>query len=466
MRRGIPVVLVAAVLVVSIVANVLADDFSDHGAWFPAMNIQVDRPVTSPFFLPDGRVFVSARTPRMYDPYTGEITIGTPHPEAHVEFGTGWRQDTRVLAADGRVFVAGGVYDAGVSPGSTGSTDRATMYDPVSDDWTDISDMPERRSSHSLTLLKDGSILAAGGEQAGGIPLGSATYSLPGAVRYIPADDEWQATGELNEPRISQQSVLLDDGRVLIVGGRTGPAELASTVEVFDPEADSWEILVDEIPDGLEPVQAIGMPDGTILVLGGFDSDIEDNPIHDGTNAWSLDPSTGNFERLASMNQRRDGFRSVLLSDGSVLAAGGYDPGAAGHDPVNSAERYLPDLDEWRVVSPMEHSRQRHQMVALDENAQGAAALVVGGVDSLTEVGDPEVFYLEPPGIADRQPPPSTDVLSHRYYPITGYYLSHGFKDFWDTGGGLPVFGYPLTTEFDEFNPELEEDRTSQYFER
>lgn len=458
---------VSLLMVFPALATVQAQNAEEElGTWFPTMNIQVDRSVTSSFVLPDGRVFVSARTPRMYDPYSGDITIGTAHPEANLEFGTGWRQDTRILAADGRAFIAGGIYDAGISPGSTGSTDRAAMYDPQSDVWNDVAMMPERRSSHSLTLLEDGSILAAGGERAGGIQIGMATYVLPGAIRYVPEESGWTDAGELNEPRINHQSVKLDDGRVLIVGGRSGPAELASTVEVFDPEENSWEILVDEIPDELMAVQAIAMHDGKILVLGGFDSETDDNAIRDGTNVWLLDPETGGIERLASMNEPRAEFRAAILNDGSVLVTGGYDAGAGGRDPINTAELYIPNADEWQAVSSMERARQRHQMLALGEDAQGASALVVGGVDSQTEIGAPEVFYLDPPGIADRQPPPSISLPSHRYYPIVGHFLSHGFKDFWDRSGGLPVFGYPLTTEFDEYNPELDADRTSQYFER
>jgi hypothetical protein len=52
------------------------------------------------------------------------------------------------------------------------------------------------------------------------------------------------------------------------------------------------------------------------------------------------------------------------------------------------------------------------------------------------------------------------------YFKETGHYLSYGFKDFWVRSGGLPVFGYPMTTEYDEFNRDLGEYRTAQYTER
>lgn len=47
-----------------------------------------------------------------------------------------------------------------------------------------------------------------------------------------------------------------------------------------------------------------------------------------------------------------------------------------------------------------------------------------------------------------------------RYFPETGYGISFGFKEFWEQNGGLELFGFPITGEFNENG------RTVQYFER
>lgn len=49
---------------------------------------------------------------------------------------------------------------------------------------------------------------------------------------------------------------------------------------------------------------------------------------------------------------------------------------------------------------------------------------------------------------------------AHRFFPETGHYVSHGFRDFWEANGNLNVFGYPLSEEF------TEDGMTVQYFER
>lgn len=61
---------------------------------------------------------------------------------------------------------------------------------------------------------------------------------------------------------------------------------------------------------------------------------------------------------------------------------------------------------------------------------------------------------------------PFTDSTDRRFFPQTGHTLSYEFKRFWETSGGLAVFGYPLSEEFDERNADLQRAFTTQYFER
>ncbi|HET9014242.1 MAG TPA: hypothetical protein VFN57_01510, partial [Thermomicrobiaceae bacterium] len=64
------------------------------------------------------------------------------------------------------------------------------------------------------------------------------------------------------------------------------------------------------------------------------------------------------------------------------------------------------------------------------------------------------------------QPDPGATIPDWLYFPETHHYLSFGFKDFWLANGGLPVFGYPMTEEFSELNPDQGKLLTVQYTER
>jgi glucose/arabinose dehydrogenase len=52
------------------------------------------------------------------------------------------------------------------------------------------------------------------------------------------------------------------------------------------------------------------------------------------------------------------------------------------------------------------------------------------------------------------------------YFPETGHTLSNSFKAYWEAHGGLALYGYPLSEEFDERDPGSGQTYIVQYFER
>jgi len=52
------------------------------------------------------------------------------------------------------------------------------------------------------------------------------------------------------------------------------------------------------------------------------------------------------------------------------------------------------------------------------------------------------------------------------YYAQTGHNLCAGFQAYWEKYGGLAVYGYPISEEFQEVNPDTGKTYTVQYFER
>jgi hypothetical protein len=160
--------------------------------------------------LPDGRVLVAGgggasgetRSADLYDPRTGTFRkTGSMH-SVH------W-DHTSTLLADGRVLVTGGRSD---DP----SLRTAELYDPGSGRFSPTGDMGVARAGHAATRLLDGRVLIAGGVliEEGGLvkPLSSTEMFDPDAGRFSPI-------GSMGYPRARATASLLDDGRVLIVGG-------------------------------------------------------------------------------------------------------------------------------------------------------------------------------------------------------------------------------------------------------
>ena len=52
------------------------------------------------------------------------------------------------------------------------------------------------------------------------------------------------------------------------------------------------------------------------------------------------------------------------------------------------------------------------------------------------------------------------------FFPETGHNLCGGFRDYWNQFGGLAIYGFPISEEFQERNPDDGQVYTVQYFER
>ena len=91
----------------------------------------------------------------------------------------------------------------------------AKIYDPQGGTWTPAGGMSVTRANASLTLLPDGRVLAAGGEDPEG-----ADYLLHSTTEiFDPSTNTWSPGPDLAGPRTSHTATLLPDGQVLLTGG-------------------------------------------------------------------------------------------------------------------------------------------------------------------------------------------------------------------------------------------------------
>ena len=64
----------------------------------------------------------------------------------------------------------------------------------------------------------------------------------------VKADSAWNLAAPMNVARYAQCTVLMPDGKVLVIGGFTGSSAMAN-VEMYDPVTNEWTTL----PDLSEP---------------------------------------------------------------------------------------------------------------------------------------------------------------------------------------------------------------------
>ena len=97
--------------------------------------------------------------------------------------------------------------------------------------WSATGSLGTARDDHTATLLPNGKVLVAGGENGSG--------ALASAELYDPATGTWSATGSLATARDYHTATLLPNGKVLVAGGFNGSGDLASA-ELYDPATGTW----------------------------------------------------------------------------------------------------------------------------------------------------------------------------------------------------------------------------------
>ncbi|HZA54577.1 MAG TPA: kelch repeat-containing protein, partial [Candidatus Udaeobacter sp.] len=181
------------------------------------------------------------------------------------------------------------------------------------------------RRGHTATLLQNGKILIVGGENQNGI-LSQAEIFDPVSLTSTPAP-------AAVSPRTDHTTTLLPDGRVLISGGRDQVGALDST-EVYDSGLGLFS-SGPSMKRARSGHTATTLSDGKILIVGGDASG----------SAEIYDAAAQNFSLVTgSMTTPRQFHSAALLKDGRVLIAGGVN----GQNTVlNSAEVYDPSLQSF-----------------------------------------------------------------------------------------------------------------------
>jgi hypothetical protein len=176
--------------------------------------------------------------------------------------------------------------------------------------------MTRRRERHTATLLTDGRVLVAGGEERD--PAGALISTSATAELYDPPANVFAPIAAMSTGRANHTATLLIDGRVLITGG-----EAAGSAEIFDPVTGVFTLAGPMVCPRSNHTATL-LPDGTVLVLGGDSSG----------SAERFDPSTGLFSSAGAMSVGRSGHAATMLASGQVLIVGG--------DTLGSAELFDP----------------------------------------------------------------------------------------------------------------------------
>lgn len=340
-------------------------------SWTGSMNGRYD---TATLLL-DGRVLMTGDYTRTT---TGNFTVpvysnlaelfdpatGTFRPTGSMVRAQGGATATRLQ--DGRTLIVGGIgfSNNGGQPAAMKFT-TAELYDPATGQFSLTGSMGVGRADQTATLLDDGDVLIAGGDDLSG--------ALATAELYDPKAGTFRPTGAMTTARARATATLLSDGRVLVIGGM-GATDLGSA-ELYDPGTGKFS------PTGSMSTlrsaytyTATLLRDGDVLIAGG-----QGEGTASLATAELYDPATGTFGPTGSMATSRGGHTATLLSDGRVLIAGGAHSSGVAFGVPGLTER--DEAVDFRLVST------DTQQAAQRTDRPGGFEAVFGGQPGFGPVG-------------------------------------------------------------------------------
>ncbi|MCY4529522.1 MAG: hypothetical protein OXD46_10905 [Chloroflexi bacterium] len=289
------------------------------------------------------------------------------------------------LLRDGRVLVAGGM-DNAFTPLRT-----AELFNPETNRWEEAAEMRESRTEHSATLLRDGRVMVTGG-------LNEKLEIVGTTEIFDPDTGKWSQHEGMRTVRRGHFTLPLNDGRVLVVGGvgqtLGGLGILANisavgallSTEIYDPQTDLWSRASD-MREGHSGGLAVVLKDGRVLVAGGY------NQAESLASSEVFDPKVDEWIRTASMARKTFANTATVLSDGSVLFTGGFGMSRSKGGITPGSEVFDPQTNEWRKAPDTVHGRMRHTITLLpDGRVVTIGGSTASGPADTAEYMDPETW--------------------------------------------------------------------------
>jgi len=312
------------------------------------------------------------------------------------------RDEHGYVELHGKFYLIGGAYQG---------TPLVQEYDPATNQWTNKSSVPQ--DFHHLQAVAYDSLIWVICAWRG--TYGSETNTTH-VFSYDPLTDTWTQRTEIPlDRRRGSTGVVVYDDKFYIIGGNSGghgsQGDVKTWVDVYDPNANGglglWDTL-SPMPIGRDHFEAVGK-DGKIFAIGGRDSGGSGNffntvreqvDVYDiATDVWTTLPTTSNLPTP------RAGATNVLMDDDIIVLVG---VGNSSTQEKDDVEAFNIITQTWRTLPPAPTKRSGTQAVPFGRKIFMASGIssVFGGTDLFTH----DVLYVPPVGAVNLTVTQPSDV--------------------------------------------------------
>jgi N-acetylneuraminic acid mutarotase len=280
------------------------------------------------------------------------------------------RAEVQGAVVGGKLYALGGV-------NNDGPFKRSDVYDPASNSWKRIADLP-RRLTHAGTAVVDRNIYLAGGYIGTSSSGWAQTWATREVWRYNVDSNSYSAMPQL--PSARGGGVLVAVGRKLhfASGADSGRADRTEHwVLDLDNTGAGWKSLA-SIPNGKSHLAGVALG-GKLYVIGGqkkYDAAaVCQSDVH------VYNPSTNTWTKIASMPRPVSHHgASTFVHNGRILVMGGE---TAPNSPTSKVSSYDPSTNRWTDLTSLPSSRTSGAAGSIN----GAVYFATGSVKTNTWKG-------------------------------------------------------------------------------
>jgi N-acetylneuraminic acid mutarotase len=275
-----------------------------------------------------------------------------------------------ISVVDGKVYAIGGK----ITAYGQNRSSAVEEYDPVTNQWTQKTNMPATRSNLSTSVV-DGTIYAIGGYTGGN---GGSGPPRSIVEAYDPVTDTWTRSSDMPIAEADHSSAAVD-GKIYVIGG--------DTVQIYNPLTDTWTRGSDR-PSTARWYAPVSVVDGKIYSIGGAE----------GPPKWRVlptveqyDPATDTWTTKADIPTATASHASVVIDNRIYVINGNGVTGTV----LSLVQIYEPAMDTWIEAPHTAIARQLPSAGAVD----GSIYLMGGfnpNIDAFVTLGAVEALDLNP----------------------------------------------------------------------